>query len=662
MAANELDPEARRDLISLDKRTADLVARHLVMVSRLLDDAPEVALEHARAARKLATRVGVVRETAGIAAYAAGEWAEAISDLRAARRITGGDALLPLIADAERGLGKPERAIDIARSAEGRALTGVEGTEMRIVEAGARIDLGEPDKALVTLQREDLSPKRTGTAAARLFYAYAAALLAADRRDEALRWFMNAAAADVDDVTDAEDRIMELTDGEVSADGDLDDGSAALADPGSGSGVDEEVGVVEERAVEPVESAAAVAASDGDLVGVVEEQRAVADSGDVAGAHKAASSVAEGEVTVATVEVREPAHPVTGDEIVRPVEEVAAEPAPVDAPERSLAAAYDVLLLDLDGTVYTGAQAIPGASEALSGLSNPLYYVTNNASRRAPQVAEHLTELGFPTDGEHVVTSAQAGARLLSQYLQPGSLALVVGTDGLAQEVREVGIGVTRQAADRPAAVIQGHSPDTGWALLSEAALAIRAGARWIACNADPTLPSERGPLVGNGSMVAALKAATDQVPEIAGKPSAEIMNEAIDRSGARRPLMIGDRMDTDIEAGHSVNIDTLLVLTGITTPRELLAAPPEHRPTYVTADLTALRGPVDDGRIGERADWQVEPVDGGLKVSAVGEAAAAGLLPAIAHAVWTHQLDGATVTVTGGDETVSKALAELGL
>ncbi len=158
-----------------------------------------------------------MRETAGIAAYNAGEWSEALSELRAARRMSGSTVLLPLMADCERGLGNPERAIDIARSEEGRALTGDEALEMRIVESGARLDLGDPEKAVVTLQSQNLDPSAHGTGQARLFYAYATALHAAGREDDAITWFMNAAAADEDDVTDAELRLMEITDPEQFA-------------------------------------------------------------------------------------------------------------------------------------------------------------------------------------------------------------------------------------------------------------------------------------------------------------------------------------------------------------------------------------------------------------------------------------------------------------
>ncbi|MGW3484764.1 hypothetical protein [Rhodococcus indonesiensis] len=209
--ASELDPTIRRDLLSLDKSNANAVARHLVMAGRLIDDDPRVALAHARAARQRAGRIAVVREAAGITAYHAGEWAEALSELRAARRMAGGPGLLAVMADCERGLGRPERAIELGRSDEARALTGDEATELRIVVAGARMDLGQFDQAVVTLQTPELDASRTGPSAARLFYAYADALVAAGRTEDGLKWFLNAAAADLDGDTDAEERVAELT-------------------------------------------------------------------------------------------------------------------------------------------------------------------------------------------------------------------------------------------------------------------------------------------------------------------------------------------------------------------------------------------------------------------------------------------------------------------
>ncbi|WP_428847147.1 tetratricopeptide repeat protein [Nocardia arthritidis] len=209
--ATELDMAVRRDLLSLDKSNAETVARHLVMAARLIDDDPGLALAHARAARQRAGRIAVVRETAGVTAYHAGEWAEALSELRTARRMSGGSGLLAVMADCERGLGRPERAIELGRSDEARALRGDEAIELRIVVAGARMDMGQYDQAVVTLQTPDLDPARTGSAHARLFYAYADALVAAGRTDEGLTWFLNAASADLDSETDAEERAAELT-------------------------------------------------------------------------------------------------------------------------------------------------------------------------------------------------------------------------------------------------------------------------------------------------------------------------------------------------------------------------------------------------------------------------------------------------------------------
>jgi tetratricopeptide (TPR) repeat protein len=194
----------------LDKSTADTVARHLVAAGELLDEDPQAALEHAQAARARSGRIAAVREAVGIAAYQCGDWAQALSEFRAARRMGSKSQLLPLIADCERGVGRPERAIELARSPEAAELTGDDADELRIVAAGARADLGQLEQALAVLSSPQPDPSRTGSTAARLFYAYAETLLALDRGDEALQWFINAAAADLDGVTDAEDRVGEL--------------------------------------------------------------------------------------------------------------------------------------------------------------------------------------------------------------------------------------------------------------------------------------------------------------------------------------------------------------------------------------------------------------------------------------------------------------------
>jgi tetratricopeptide (TPR) repeat protein len=208
--ANQLAPDVRRELTTLDKSTADFIAKHLVAAGALIEEDPEAALAHAQAARTRSGRIAAVREAVGIAAYYCGDWAQALAELRAARRMGSKSVLLPLIADCERGVGRPEKAIELAHSPEAEALTGDDADELRIVEAGARADLGQLEQAAAVLSSPLPDPARTGQTAARLSYAYADTLLALGRKDEALQWFLRAAAADTDGITDAEDRVSEL--------------------------------------------------------------------------------------------------------------------------------------------------------------------------------------------------------------------------------------------------------------------------------------------------------------------------------------------------------------------------------------------------------------------------------------------------------------------
>ncbi|MGK2869184.1 MAG: tetratricopeptide repeat protein [Mycobacterium sp.] len=209
--AKQLAPDIRSELITLDKSTADVVARHLVAAGELLEDDPAAALEHARAARARSGRIAAVREAVGIAAYYCGDWAQALAELRAARRMGSKSALLPLIADCERGVGRPERAVELARSEEALLLTGDDADELRIVVAGARSDLGQHEQALAVLSNPPLDATRLGQTSARLFYAYAETLLALGRSDESVQAFINAAATDIEGVTDAEERLAELS-------------------------------------------------------------------------------------------------------------------------------------------------------------------------------------------------------------------------------------------------------------------------------------------------------------------------------------------------------------------------------------------------------------------------------------------------------------------
>ena len=205
-----LDDSVLQDLRVLSKDNADRVAKHMIMASELLEDDPQAALRHARAAKNRAGRVGVVRETNGVVAYHAGEWKEALSELRAARRMSGGPGLLAVMADAERGLGRPEKAIELGRSPEVAELDEEGAIELAIVLAGARHDLGQHESALATLERLNPSLDSEGVEQARLSYAYADALLALDRKDEAKTWFQHAAEIDEDGFTDADERLEEL--------------------------------------------------------------------------------------------------------------------------------------------------------------------------------------------------------------------------------------------------------------------------------------------------------------------------------------------------------------------------------------------------------------------------------------------------------------------
>ncbi|HUZ25737.1 MAG TPA: HAD-IIA family hydrolase [Streptosporangiaceae bacterium] len=257
-----------------------------------------------------------------------------------------------------------------------------------------------------------------------------------------------------------------------------------------------------------------------------------------------------------------------------------------------LATAYDTALLDLDGVVYLGGTAIPGAADALAKATHMgmrLAFVTNNASRSPSAIAAQLTSLGVQATAHDVVTSAQAAARLLAARLPAGAPVLVVGGIGLRIALRERGLRPVSTAAEHPRAVVQGYAPDLSYGLLAEAAMAIRAGAWFVASNADVTLPSPRGPQPGNGSLIQVLVTATGQHPVVAGKPEPPLHAEAVQRTGATRPLVVGDRLDTDIEGAVRGQADSLLVLTGVSQPADAVLAPPGLRPTYLARDLDGL-------------------------------------------------------------------------
>lgn len=258
-----------------------------------------------------------------------------------------------------------------------------------------------------------------------------------------------------------------------------------------------------------------------------------------------------------------------------------------------LVRAYDLVIFDLDGVLYLSDEAVAGAPEAVRRLREekvPVAYATNNASRLGKDVAALLTDLGMPAEEDEVVTSARAAAQVVAQRLGPGGTVLVVGAPALRDEVRAVGLKPVDKAEDGPQTVLQGYGPSVGWADLAEASVAIRAGASWVATNVDKTLPSPRGPLPGNGSLVAALATALNRQPDlVVGKPDPALFVAASDARKAKKPLCVGDRLDTDIEGANRAGMDSLLVLTGVSRAADLLTAPPEQRPTYVAETLRAL-------------------------------------------------------------------------
>lgn len=324
----------------------------------------------------------------------------------------------------------------------------------------------------------------------------------------------------------------------------------------------------------------------------------------------------------------------------------------------TLVDAHDCLLLDLDGTVFRGHSPTPGALEVLAAVTARTIFVTNNASRSAAEVAGHLVDLGFEVQAGDVVTSAQCAARALSRRLQPDAKVLVVGTDSLAAEIALVGLQPVRSHNDAPVAVVQGHSPHTCWADLAEAALSLRDGGLWVATNADVTLPTERGLLPGNGSMVAALRAATGATPEVVGKPGAAMLRDALARGVFEAPLVVGDRLDSDIAAANAAGLPSMVVLSGVTTPTDLISAPPEQRPTYLAEDLRGLCCPSSDMRVGPQPGWRTTISDDAVTVRSQGSADAVSALRAVLDATWR----GGATAVLAGDQCSRDILHRLGI
>lgn len=332
---------------------------------------------------------------------------------------------------------------------------------------------------------------------------------------------------------------------------------------------------------------------------------------------------------------------------------------------RTLAQQHDCLLIDLDGTAFRGRSPTEGAVQALARLTGRALFVTNNASRSADEVAAHLTELGFTATADDVATSAQSAAHLLAEQLPAGAPVLIVGTEALAGEIAAVGLRPVRRYDDGPVAVVQGLSMTIGWADLAEAALAIRAGAVWVAANVDLTLPTERGLLPGNGSLVAAVAAATGATPQVAGKPAPALLRDAAARGDFRAPLVIGDRLDTDIEGANAAGLPSLLVLTGVNSARDAVYAKPARRPTYIGHDLRALHQDAAALAVAPQPGWRVDVGDTAITVSGDGRDDGSGdglsVVRAVASAVWGSP-DAGMLPLRAGDDRARAALARWSL
>ena len=304
---------------------------------------------------------------------------------------------------------------------------------------------------------------------------------------------------------------------------------------------------------------------------------------------------------------------------------------------------YDAVILDLDGVVYVGDTAVDGVAQVLATARQrdvTIAFVTNNASRTPESIAAALTGLGVQAEPDDVVTSAQAAARAVADRVPPGSPVLVIGAEGLLSAVRQTGLVPVDSSDADPVAVVQGFGPDVGWQQLTEGAVAIRQGAIWVASNTDLTLPTARGPAPGNGAFVNALAAAVGTRPAVvAGKPHRPLFDETIRRTGSRLPLVVGDRLDTDIEGAVNCGADSLLVLTGVTDVPSLLKAAPGQRPSYVAWTLEGLVSahevPSRSGADWRLGSWVGSVIGGRLQVSGPPQAEPDDALRLATTAAW---------------------------
>ena len=302
---------------------------------------------------------------------------------------------------------------------------------------------------------------------------------------------------------------------------------------------------------------------------------------------------------------------------------------------------YDLAMLDLDGVVYVGPDAVPGAPAHVAAARQAgmrVAFITNNAARTPQTVAEHLRELGVDAEDADVVTSAQAAARLLADRLGKGGRVAVLGAEGLERAVVEAGLTPVHVEDDADA-VVTGYGPEVRWRHIMRAAVRIRDGLWWVASNTDLTIPTAFGVAPGHGVLVETVRRFSGVDPVVAGKPARPLIDETVRRCGGERPLMVGDRLDTDIAGAHASGVDSLLVLTGVTGLRELVAARPEERPTYLSRDLAGLSHEHPVPEVGDETvtlgGWTASLEDGRLHVDGSGETD--DWWRVVAVAAWRH-------------------------
>lgn len=307
----------------------------------------------------------------------------------------------------------------------------------------------------------------------------------------------------------------------------------------------------------------------------------------------------------------------------------------------ALTGCHDLAMLDLDGVVYVDGEAVPQAAEAIAAAREQqmrVAFITNNASRTPATVSAHLRRLGVRADDTDVVTSAQAAAGVLVERLGEGTRVVVLGADGLLESVRAVGLEPVGVEDDADA-VVTGYGPDVLWRDVMRAAVRIREGLWWVASNTDQSIPTSYGVAPGHGVLVETLQRFSGVEPVVAGKPARPLLDETVRRVGGERPLMVGDRLDTDIEGAVGAGIEALLVLTGVTDLPTLLAAREQERPTYLHPDLRGLLEPhpevVADGGVARCGGWSAHAEEGRLQVS--GEGSEADWWRAVAVAGWAH-------------------------